>query len=73
MINTTKLTISPSDVVIKTFPQYISGMLAEYNGPGVTVTHIPTGIAVSCDSERSQHSNIEIALAKLDSLVDENR
>ena len=38
---------------------------------GVRVTHLPTGITVSSTKERSQHANIQDALNKLTSILQE--
>lgn len=37
---------------------------------GVQITHIPTGMIVICDHERSQHLNRERALAGIQAMVD---
>ncbi len=37
---------------------------------GVTVTHIPTGIAVSAEHERGQHHNARWAMAALEILLE---
>lgn len=45
------------------------GMTVGISTSGIIVHHIPSGIGVSCDSERSQHANKEKALKLLQSLV----
>lgn len=45
------------------------GMTVGLTTSGIIVHHIPTGLGISCDSERSQHANKEKALAMLESLV----
>lgn len=45
------------------------GMTVGLTTSGIIVHHIPSGIGISCDSERSQHANKEKALQMLTSLV----
>lgn len=45
------------------------GMTVGLTTSGIIVHHIPSGIGISCDSERSQHANKEKALQLLTSLV----
>lgn len=61
----------PEDVVISVFPDnsHKHGMLTGKIPVGIKVIHIPTGIVVTCETERSQHKNRELALNKLWELV----
>jgi hypothetical protein len=63
----------PHDIRVTSYlPQSGYGAGGQHVGlttSGVIVHHIPTGIGVSCDSERSQHANREKALKLLEGLV----
>lgn len=45
------------------------GMTVGLTTSGIIVHHMPTGLGISCDSERSQHANKNKALALLESLL----
>jgi hypothetical protein len=45
------------------------GMTVGLSLSGIIVHHLPTGLGVSCDSERSQHANKEKAIALLEALL----
>lgn len=45
------------------------GMTVGSTPSGIIVHHIPSGLGVSCDSERSQYANKEKALKLLESLI----
>lgn len=45
------------------------GMMVGTTTSGVIAHHMPTGLGISCDSERSQHANKEKAIQMLTSLV----
>lgn len=62
--------INPSDVRVTTYgPTTSGGMQVGVLGSGVVVHHIPSGVGVSCNSERSQHANKERALRLLENLL----
>ena len=46
------------------------GMRVPSMSRGVVVTHLPTGITVTCDTETSQHYNREKCLAEIKNQLD---
>lgn len=65
--------IDPQDIRVTSYlPQSgyaAGGMTVGLSTSGMVVHHIPTGLGISCDSERSQHANKEKALQLLTSLL----
>jgi len=59
---------NPEDVTVALWhPAKRGGMQCGGNAisKGVMVTHVPTGIVITCDDHRSQHKNRSSALEQL--------
>lgn len=60
--------INPDDIRIFSYDRrsLYSGSFGFHMSRGVHIIHLPTGIEVKEDSERSQHKNKDLALSRLE-------
>jgi len=59
--------IDPATLRIEAWPpRQTGGQIVGIGSTGVKVTHLPTGMTATCDFERSQHRNKQLAVAMIE-------